>query len=110
MSGRLFAEGLQKTFNKRQVVRGVSFQVAQGEVVGLLGPNGAGKSTSFNMVVGMVRPDAGRVTVGGHDLTTLPMYRRARAGVGYLPQDASIFRKLTVRQNFHAVLEGQDLD
>ena len=105
----LAAAGLEKSYRGRKVVDGVSFEVRQGEVVGLLGPNGAGKSTSFNMVVGMVRPDAGRVTLGGVDLTTLPMYRRARAGIGYLPQDASIFRRLTVRQNFLAVLEGLPL-
>jgi lipopolysaccharide export system ATP-binding protein len=105
----LVAIGLEKSYRGRKVVDGVSFDVRPGEVVGLLGPNGAGKSTSFNMVVGLVRPDAGRVTLGGVDLTTLPMYRRARAGIGYLPQDASIFRRLTVRQNFLAVLEGQKL-
>ena len=107
MSGQLFAEELKKTFRKRQVVRGVSFHVSQGEVVGLLGPNGAGKTTSFNMVVGLVRPDEGRVRVDGEDLTPLPMHRRSRRGVGYLPQEPSIFRKLTVRQNFLAVLELQ---
>ncbi|MBN1203354.1 MAG: LPS export ABC transporter ATP-binding protein [Myxococcaceae bacterium] len=109
MSGgaRLWAEGLQKSYRKRQVVRGVSFNVAQGEVVGLLGPNGAGKTTSFNMVVGLVTADEGRVRVDGADLTHLPMHRRARSGLGYLPQEASIFRKLSVRQNFLAVLELQ---
>ena len=107
MSGQLFAEGLQKTFGRRQVVRGVSFQVSPGEVVGLLGPNGAGKTTSFNMVVGLVRPDAGRVRMEGVDLTALPMHRRTRHGLGYLPQESSIFRKLTVKQNFLAVLELQ---
>ncbi len=105
----LRAEGLEKSYRGRKVVDGVSLDVRPGEVVGLLGPNGAGKSTSFNMVVGMVRPDAGKVTVGDEDVTRLPMYRRARKGVGYLPQDASIFRKLTVRQNFQAVLEGLPL-
>ncbi|RKH43729.1 LPS export ABC transporter ATP-binding protein [Corallococcus sicarius] len=104
---KLYAEGLQKAFRRRQVVQGVSFNVAPGEVVGLLGPNGAGKTTSFNMVVGLVTPDAGRVRVGDEDLTHLPMHRRARRGVGYLPQEASVFRKLTVRQNFLAVLELQ---
>jgi lipopolysaccharide export system ATP-binding protein len=104
---RLWADLLQKSFRKRQVVRGVSFNVAQGEVVGLLGPNGAGKTTSFNMVVGLVTPDAGRVRVDDEDLTHLPMHRRARRGLGYLPQEASVFRKLTVRQNFLAVLELQ---
>jgi lipopolysaccharide export system ATP-binding protein len=107
MSGRLLAEGLEKTFRRRKVVQGVSFHVSQGEVVGLLGPNGAGKTTSFNMVVGLVGPDAGRVRVDGEDLTSLPMHRRALRGLGYHPQEASIFRKLTVRQNFLAVLELQ---
>jgi lipopolysaccharide export system ATP-binding protein len=107
MSAQLSAEGLEKSFRRRQVVRGVSFHVAQGEVVGLLGPNGAGKTTSFNMVVGLVSPDAGRVRMEGKDLTSLPMHRRARSGIGYLPQEASIFRKLTVRQNFLSVLELQ---
>ena len=107
MSAQLSADGLQKSFRRRQVVRGVSFHVAQGEVVGLLGPNGAGKTTSFNMVVGLVSPDAGRVSLEGQDLTSLPMHRRARGGIGYLPQEASIFRKLTVRQNFLSVLELQ---
>ena len=102
----LVAEGLVKSYRKRRVVDGVAFHVAPGEVVGLLGPNGAGKTTSFNMVVGLVTPDAGRVRLGDHDLTKLPMHRRARLGVGYLPQEASIFRKLTVRENFTAVLEA----
>jgi lipopolysaccharide export system ATP-binding protein len=107
MSVRLVAEGLEKTYRRRQVVRGVSFNVEPGEVVGLLGPNGAGKTTSFNMVVGLVTPETGRVRVGDEDLTHLPMHRRALRGLGYLPQEASIFRRLTVRQNFLAVLELQ---
>jgi len=102
----LEARGLVKSYRRRRVVDGVSFHVAPGEVVGLLGPNGAGKSTSFNMVVGLVRPDEGKVTLAGRDLTSLPMHRRARLGLGYLPQEASIFRKLTVRQNFEGVLEA----
>jgi len=102
----LEAEGLVKSYRRRRVVDGVSFRVAPGEVVGLLGPNGAGKTTSFNMTVGLVRPDGGRVRLGGDDLTRLPMHLRARRGVGYLPQEASIFRKLTVRQNFTAVMEA----
>jgi lipopolysaccharide export system ATP-binding protein len=107
----LRAEGLSKSYRRRKVVDGVQLRVRPGEVVGLLGPNGAGKTTSFNMVVGLVRPEAGRVWLGELDLTPLPMHRRARAGLGYLPQEASIFRKLTVRQNFLAVLELQpDLD
>jgi lipopolysaccharide export system ATP-binding protein len=102
----LRAAGLEKAYRGRRVVDGVSFQVGPGEVVGLLGPNGAGKTTSFNMVVGLVTPDRGRVTLGDVDLTHLPMHRRARLGVGYLPQEASIFRRLTVRQNFTGVLEA----
>ena len=102
----LRAEGLDKSYQRRKVVDGVSFHVRPGEVVGLLGPNGAGKTTSFNMVVGLVAPDGGRVRLGDADLTRLPMHRRARRGVGYLPQEASIFRKLTVRQNFTAVMEA----
>jgi lipopolysaccharide export system ATP-binding protein len=102
----LHAEGLVKSYRKRRVVDDVAFSVEPGEVVGLLGPNGAGKTTSFNMVVGLVQPDAGRVAIGDHQLTGLPMHRRARLGVGYLPQEASIFRKLTVRENFTAVLEA----
>lgn len=105
----LRAEGLVKAFRGRRVVDEVTLEVRRGEVVGLLGPNGAGKSTSFNMMVGMLRPDEGRVYLGDVDLTREPMYRRARAGIGYLPQEASIFRKLTVRENFLAVLEGLKL-
>ncbi|HEY8211182.1 MAG TPA: LPS export ABC transporter ATP-binding protein [Myxococcaceae bacterium] len=105
MTGELRADGLVKAYRKRRVVDGVQFRVKTGEVVGLLGPNGAGKTTSFNMVVGLVRPEQGRVFLDERDLTPLPMHRRARAGLGYLPQEPSIFRKLTVRQNFLAVLE-----
>ncbi|MBI3181689.1 MAG: LPS export ABC transporter ATP-binding protein [Myxococcales bacterium] len=101
----LSASGLLKAYRRRRVVDGVGLEVRQGEVVGLLGPNGAGKTTTFNMVVGLVRPDAGTVMLDGLDVTGLPMHRRARAGLGYLPQEPSIFRKLTVRQNFLAVLE-----
>jgi lipopolysaccharide export system ATP-binding protein len=102
----LRATGLEKSY-RRKVVDRVDLEVAPGEVVGLLGPNGAGKTTSFNMVVGLVRPDAGKVTLEGQDLTRLPMHQRARRGLGYLPQEPSIFRRLTVRQNFLAVLELQ---
>ncbi len=105
MSSHLLVEGLVKAYRRRRVVDGVHFEVRQGEVVGLLGPNGAGKTTSFNLVVGMVRPDGGNVTLDDHDLTHLPMHKRAQRGIGYLPQEPSIFRKLTVRQNFVAVLE-----
>ena len=105
MPDRLRAEGLVKAYRRRRVVDGVRLEVAPGEIVGLLGPNGAGKTTTFNMVVGLVPAEAGRVWLGGQELTGLPIHRRARAGLGYLPQEPSIFRRLTVRQNFLAVLE-----
>jgi lipopolysaccharide export system ATP-binding protein len=106
----LKAEGLGKSYGERQVVRGVSLEIAQGEVVGLLGPNGAGKTTTFYMIVGLVRPDAGQVLADDVDITRLPMYLRARRhGISYLPQEPSVFRKLTVEENFMAVLEAQDL-
>jgi lipopolysaccharide export system ATP-binding protein len=101
----LSAEGLVKAYGGRTVVRGVSLEVAAGEIVGLLGPNGAGKTTVFSMVVGLVRPDQGRVRLGERDVTDLPMYRRARAGVSYLPQEPSVFRKMTVEENLLAILE-----
>ena len=103
----LHARGLSKSFRGRKVVDRVSFDVNPGEVVGLLGPNGAGKTTSFHCVVGLLHPDEGEVHLGGQDLSGLPLHRRARMGLGYLPQEASIFRKLTVRQNLLLVLEGQ---
>lgn len=96
---------LGKRYGNRPVVRDVSLQVHRGEVVGLLGPNGAGKTTCFYMITGLIRPDYGSITLMGNDITRLPMYRRARLGVGYLPQEASIFRGLTVEQNIMAVLE-----
>ena len=105
MSDSLDARGLIKAYRKRRVVDGVTFSVHPGEVVGLLGPNGAGKTTSFSMVVGLVQPDGGSVVLGGRELSGLPMHQRAKAGLGYLPQEASIFRKLTVRENLLAVLE-----
>jgi lipopolysaccharide export system ATP-binding protein len=103
--GWLVAEQVQKSYKKRMVVRGVSLAVGRGESVGLLGPNGAGKTTVFYMITGLVPSDAGRITIDGQDVTGLPMYRRARLGIGYLPQEASIFRGLTVEQNIMAVLE-----
>ncbi len=103
--GWLVAENVQKSYRKRMVVRGVSLAVGRGESVGLLGPNGAGKTTVFYMITGLVPADAGRITIDGRDVTPLPMYRRARLGIGYLPQEASIFRGLTVEQNIMAVLE-----
>ena len=106
----LRTEALGKSYGQREVVRGVSLEIAQGEVVGLLGPNGAGKTTSFYMIVGLVRPDAGRVMADDVDITRLPMYLRARDhGISYLPQEPSVFRKLSVEENFLAVLEAQDL-
>jgi lipopolysaccharide export system ATP-binding protein len=96
---------LYKSYKKRPVVQGVSINVAQGEVVGLLGPNGAGKTTTFYMTVGLVSPSKGSVFLDDEDITSWPMYRRARAGIGYLPQEASVFRKLTVRDNLQLVLE-----
>lgn len=101
----LFAHGLGKQFKKRMVVRGVSLGVRRGEAVGLLGPNGAGKTTCFYMIMGLVQPDYGNIALDGADVTGLPMYRRARLGIGYLPQEASIFRGMTVEQNLMAVLE-----
>ncbi len=103
--GGLFAENMTKTFKRRPVVRGVSMSVRRGEVVGLLGPNGAGKTTCFYMITGLIPVDSGRISIDGHDVTRLPMYQRARLGVGYLPQEASIFRGLTVEQNLRAVVE-----
>ncbi len=96
---------LVKTYKGRNVVNGVSVRVKQGEIVGLLGPNGAGKTTTFYMIVGLERPNAGQVIVNGEDVTSLPMYRRSRFGIGYLPQEASVFRKLTVEDNLMAILE-----
>ena len=104
----LAAAGLEKSYKSRQVVRGLSLEVNEGEVVGLLGPNGAGKTTAFYMIVGLVPCDAGRITLGDTDLTHLAMHKRARLGLGYLPQEASVFRKLSVEDNIHAVLETRD--
>jgi lipopolysaccharide export system ATP-binding protein len=103
--GTLFLEGLQKRFGRKQAVREVTFRMEKGEVVGLLGPNGAGKTTVFYMVVGFIRPSSGRIWLDGKDVTGLPMYRRARMGISYLPQEPSIFRKLSVEDNIAAILE-----
>jgi lipopolysaccharide export system ATP-binding protein len=104
-SSELSAKGLTKIYRKRAVVDNVDLTLRQGEIVGLLGPNGAGKTTSFYMIVGLVRPDGGHVTLDGTNLSTLPMYKRARLGIGYLSQEPSVFRKLTVEQNVMAILE-----
>ncbi len=102
---KLSAENLVKTYKKRRVVNEVSVEVQQGEIVGLLGPNGAGKTTTFYMIVGLVRPNEGQVLLDGQDITALPMFKRAQQGIGYLAQEPSVFRKLTVEQNILAVLE-----
>jgi lipopolysaccharide export system ATP-binding protein len=108
---RLVARNLAKSYKQRQVVRDLSLEVAAGEVVGLLGPNGAGKTTAFYMIVGLVPSDAGSILLGERDVTRLPMHRRARLGLGYLPQEASVFRRLTVADNIRAILETRgDLD
>ena len=106
-AGRLEAQGLQKRYGVRQVVKDVHLAVAGGEVVGLLGPNGAGKTTSFYMIVGLVRADAGEISIQGQRVERLPIHQRSRMGLSYLPQEASIFRKLTVEENIRAVLELQ---
>ena len=103
------AKNLVKRFKDRTVVDRVSLRVEKGEIVGLLGPNGAGKTTSFYMIVGLERPDSGEVNLSGVDIASMPMYRRARLGISYLPQEASIFRKLTVEENIMAILETTDL-
>lgn len=105
----LTTEGLVKAFKKRVVVREVAISLAAGEIVGLLGPNGAGKTTTFNMIVGLLKPDRGRIEFMGKDVTRMPMYQRARSGIAYLPQEPSVFRQLTVRQNIIAILEYQRL-
>jgi lipopolysaccharide export system ATP-binding protein len=105
----LRAAGLTKSYGRRVVVRDVGLEIRQGEVVGLLGPNGAGKTTTFYMVVGLARPDTGSVTLGEDDITAMPMYQRARQGIGYLPQEASVFRKLTAEENVLAILETRGL-
>ena len=102
---QLAVTNLTKSYGRKLVVRGVSFQMHEGEIVGFLGPNGAGKTTCFYMIVGFIRPNSGRILLGGKEITRKPMYKRARQGISYLPQEASVFRKLTVEQNIWAVLE-----
>ncbi len=108
--GGLVATGVGKTYKKRPVVRNVTVRVHRGEAVGLLGPNGAGKTTTFYMITGLVRPDTGMISLDGQDITGLPMYRRARLGIGYLPQEASVFRGLNVERNVLAALEVVERD
>jgi lipopolysaccharide export system ATP-binding protein len=105
----LLARGLTKVYNKRKVVNQIDLSISRGEVVGLLGPNGAGKTTTFYMIVGLVKPDAGEIFLDGENITGFPMYLRARKGLNYLPQEPSIFRKLTVEENILAILETLDL-
>ena len=107
---KLYTENIHKTYRGRAVVNGVSVEVNQGEIVGLLGPNGAGKTTSFYMIVGLVRPDEGKVFLDGTEITKLPMYKRAQMGIGYLPQEVSVFRKLSVEDNIMAILEMTSLN
>ena len=109
MTEVLAAEGLAKTYRGRRVVNGMSMSVNAGEIIGLLGPNGAGKTTCFYLMVGLVASDEGRITLCGSDVTSLPIHRRARQGLGYLPQEASVFRRLSVEDNVMAVLETQEL-
>lgn len=110
MSNTLRSDSLVKIYKKRKVVNKASVQVSKGEIVGLLGPNGAGKTTTFYMITGMIKPDAGKVFLDDEEITKVPMYKRARMGIGYLPQEASIFRRLTVEENILAVLEMTNLD
>jgi lipopolysaccharide export system ATP-binding protein len=110
MSNTLRSDSLVKIYKKRKVVNKASVQVSKGEIVGLLGPNGAGKTTTFYMITGMIKPDAGKVFLDEEEITKVPMYKRARMGIGYLPQEASIFRRLTVEENILAVLEMTNLD
>jgi len=110
MPSILKANDLVKQYSKRAVVDGVSVSVKQGEIVGLLGPNGAGKTTTFYMITGMIKPNSGEILLDGDDISNEPMYKRARLGIGYLPQEASIFRKMTVYQNIYSVLEFMAMD
>ena len=106
---KLFTEHIKKTYKGRNVVKGVTIEVNQGEIVGLLGPNGAGKTTSFYMMVGLVKPDEGKVFLDDTEITQYPMYRRSQLGIGYLPQEVSVFRKLTVEDNILSILEMTNL-
>ncbi len=110
MASVLKASNLVKEYKKRKVVNDVSINVAQGEIVGLLGPNGAGKTTTFYMICGMINPKEGEIEIDGEEITDYPMYRRAQLGIGYLPQEASIFRRMTVRDNIMSVLQFMDMD
>ena len=104
----LKAINLRKSYRKREVVRGISMEIKEGEIVGLLGPNGAGKTTTFSMIAGFVTPTAGKLEINGKDITKMPPHKRARAGLVYLPQESSIFRKLTVEDNIRAIAQTKD--
>ena len=106
----LVAEAVAKSYNSRRVVNGVHIKISGGEVIGLLGPNGAGKTTTFHMMVGLIQPDEGKVLLNNEDLTDAPIYERARAGISYLPQESSVFRRLTVEENLFAILQTLDLN
>lgn len=110
MKSKLISENLVKEYKKRKVVNDVSIKLEQGEIVGLLGPNGAGKTTTFYMICGMIKPNEGEIFFDGENITKFPMYKRARLGIGYLPQEASIFRRMTVKENLMAILQFMDLD
>lgn len=110
MTGKLATSGLMKTYQGRKVVKEISLEILPGEIVGLLGPNGAGKTTTFFMIVGLIKPDGGHIYLDGEDITASPMYMRARKGLNYLPQEASIFRNMTVEENVLAILETLKLD
>lgn len=106
---KLRADNLMKAYKGRKVVKGISVEVNQGEIVGLLGPNGAGKTTSFYIIVGLIQPNSGKIFLGSENITSLPMYKRARKGIGYLAQEASVFRNLSVEDNLYAILESQKI-
>ena len=106
---KLYAESLVKSYKGREVVKGISLEVNQGEIVGLLGPNGAGKTTSFYMIVGLIKPNGGRIFLDRENITKFPMYKRAQYGIGYLAQEASVFRKLSIEDNIMSVLELTEL-
>ena len=106
---KLRAEGIEKSYKGRKVVKGISLEVTQGEIVGLLGPNGAGKTTSFYMIVGLIKPNAGSIFLNEDEITKYPMYRRAQNGIGYLAQEASVFRKLSIEENILSVLQMTSL-
>ncbi len=110
MKGILAASGLSKTYSARKVVDGISMQMETGEIVGLFGPNGAGKTTSFYMIIGFIKPNAGKILLDGEDITELPMFMRARKGITYLPQEPSVFKKMTVHDNLKAILEFLGVD